>query len=230
VPDAALSRTAPDSHHIAVVAAAFRCNTATAEDVAARLVTTKRRAREVVIAIGETGDDAWLMLIGEANAVLYSAAGHLVLLHRLLPGDLFGAPIGLPAPADGAHVVAVGQVEAGRFRALDFVLLMERHRCVAQTVVRTLCGRLDETTRRMVAAATLSAAGRVHAELLRLARLGDGHRIRPAPVLAELALAVQSTRETVSRTINALERSGIITRSSDALEVVAPHRLEELVY
>ncbi len=183
-----------------------------------------------MVAIGETGDDAWLMLIGEAHAVLYSAAGHLVLLHRLFPGDLFGGTIGLPAPADGSHVVAVGQVEAGRFRALDFVLLMERHRCVAQAVLRTLSGRLDETTRRMVATATLSAAGRVHAELLRLARSDDGRHIRPAPVLAELALAVQSTRETVSRAINALERAGIIVRSDESLEIVAPHRLEELVY
>ena len=71
--------------------------------------------------------------------------------------------------------------------------------------------------------------GRVHAELLRLARLADGRVIRPAPVLAKLAVRVQSTRETVSRTINALERRGIIRRERDALVIVAPHRLEEMI-
>jgi len=49
-------------------------------------------------------------------------------------------------------------------------------------------------------------------------------------VLAEMALAIQSTRETVSRTINALERAGIIRRSPEDLVIIAPHRLEELVY
>ncbi|MEP9358348.1 Crp/Fnr family transcriptional regulator [Sphingomonas sp. KR3-1] len=230
MPESDRTSAAPDSRHMAVVVAAFRCDAGTASDIAARLAIVRRSPRQVVLAVGETGSDAWLILIGEAHAVLYSAAGHLVLLHRLLPGDLFGEPIGLPAAAEGVQVVAVGPVEAGRFRAIDFLMLMERHHCVAQAVVRTLSGRLDETTRRMIAGATLSAAGRVHGELLRLARLADGRCIRPAPVLSELALAVQSTRETVSRAINALERSGIITRSAEALEIVAPHRLEELVY
>jgi len=40
---------------------------------------------------------------------------------------------------------------------------------------------------------------------------------------------VHSTRETVSRTINTLERRGIIHREDDALVIVAPHRLEEMV-
>ncbi len=53
--------------------------------------------------------------------------------------------------------------------------------------------------------------------------------MRPAPVLAAMAVRVLSTRETVSRTINALERRGIIRREADALIVVAPHRLEEMV-
>src|ERR1700761_7093663 len=72
------------------------------------------------------------------------------------------------------------------------------------------------------------ARGRVHAELLRLARLGDGKTIAPAPVLSVLAVRVHSTRETVSRTIGALERRGLVKRDGKALVITAPHRLEEL--
>ncbi len=93
-----------------------------------------------------------------------------------------------------------------------------------------LLKRLRETTGRMVERTTLSATGRIHAELLRLARDStDGRSIRPAPVLAALAVRVLSTRETVSRAINALERRGIIRRDPDRLTIVAPHRLEEMV-
>jgi DNA-binding GntR family transcriptional regulator len=53
--------------------------------------------------------------------------------------------------------------------------------------------------------------------------------ICPAPVLANLAVRAYTTRETVSRAVSALERRGIISRHADALVIVAPHRLEELV-
>ncbi len=68
----------------------------------------------------------------------------------------------------------------------------------------------------------------IHAELLRLARLGDGRTIRPPPVLAALATRVNSTRETVSRTINALERRGLIRRDAKQIVIVSPRALEEL--
>jgi DNA-binding GntR family transcriptional regulator len=69
----------------------------------------------------------------------------------------------------------------------------------------------------------------VHAELLRQAREATDLTIRPAPILSELAVRVGSTRETVSRAVNALERRGIIRREAGALVVVSPRLLEELV-
>jgi DNA-binding transcriptional regulator YhcF (GntR family) len=81
----------------------------------------------------------------------------------------------------------------------------------------------------MVEISTLSAAGRIHAELLRQARRSASLTIEPVPVVSEFALLVQTTRETASRAINELERSGIIRREPNRLKVVAPHRLEELV-
>jgi DNA-binding MarR family transcriptional regulator len=89
--------------------------------------------------------------------------------------------------------------------------------------------RLQQTAARMYAHVALSAVGRVHAELLRLARQSADLTIRPGPVLSDLALRVSTTRETASRAVNALERRGIIRRDADTLVVVAPHRLEELV-
>ena len=96
-------------------------------------------------------------------------------------------------------------------------------------VSRLLLKQLRKATDKLLDRATLSAQGRVHAELLRLARLGDGHTLRPPPVLSALAIRVQTTRETASRAVAALERRGIVRRDGVALIIVAPHRLEELV-
>jgi CRP-like cAMP-binding protein len=48
-------------------------------------------------------------------------------------------------------------------------------------------------------------------------------------VIAALALSAQTTRETGSRAINALERRGIIRRDDERLEILSRGLLEELV-
>ncbi|OYU73927.1 MAG: hypothetical protein CFE32_19435 [Alphaproteobacteria bacterium PA3] len=108
-------------------------------------------------------------------------------------------------------------------------MLLESHPTLAMAVLRQVTARLSRTSRRMIERTTLSATGRIYAELLRQAGEGDGRTIRPVPTMTELALIVQSTRETVSRTINDLERRGFITRDKDALMIVAPHRVQELI-
>jgi len=108
--------------------------------------------------------------------------------------------------------------------------LMESYSCVGVAITRHLAGRLAAMRQRMVEVAMLSATGRIAAELLRRSRAGPDRVIRPMPVFAELAVTVQSTRETVSRTVSQWEKRGLVRRVDGGLEVVAPHRLEELVY
>lgn len=179
------------------------------------------------------GDDRWtlayLVLAGRARALVYGVDGQMVLLHEYLAGDFFGAMGVAGSSPDKADVVAVDPTRAAGVPASDFVMLVDRHGALGLLVVRRLLSQLRATSGRMVERMTLSAPGRVHAELLRLARLGDGMTIRPAPVLAALATRVQSTRETASRAVSALERRGIVRRDGDALVIVAPGRLEEMV-
>jgi DNA-binding MarR family transcriptional regulator len=94
---------------------------------------------------------------------------------------------------------------------------------------RLLLRQLRRATSRIYERAAVSAVGRVHAELLRMARASPGLAISPAPVLSELAVRVLTTRETASRAVSALERRGIVRRESGSLIVVAPQRLEELI-
>lgn len=146
-----------------------------------------------------------------------------------MPGDFFGA-IANPTPdPEEADVVAVEEARTAVFRILDFLGLAETHACVGLALSKMLLKQLRATSMRISERSTLSAIGRVHAELLRMARLGDGKTICPAPVLVSLAVRAHTTRETASRAINALERRGIIARQADILVIVAPHRLEELI-
>ena len=207
----------------------FACSSEVADAIARRAHDGAFPARAVIIRQGDDCSETYLLVAGRAHALLYGAEGQFVLLHEFLPGDVFGAVAEARAAAEEAEVVAVDDVRAAIFLALDFLALIEAHGCVGLALSRMLLKRLRAATGKMVERVTLSAGGRVHAELLRLARLGDGTSIRPAPVISALAVRVQSTRETVSRTINALERRGVIRRDAEALVIVAPHRLEAMI-
>ena len=208
----------------------FGCTEDVARTVAAIATARYFPAHSVMIRAGDADPDAWLILSGEAQAIAYSAGGQYILIHSFVAGDIFGEAAGLSVSTSGAEVTAVIGVDAGQIGVGAFVGLMERYNCIALSVAHALTRRLTQTTRRMVEGATLSAPGRIHAELLRQARAGEAMTIRRMPILSTFALHVQTSRETVSRTISALEKRGIIKRDADTLTVVAPHRLEELIF
>jgi CRP/FNR family cyclic AMP-dependent transcriptional regulator len=206
----------------------FACPTDVAQSIGRRAIDRRYPMHAIILKQGDHASATYLLVLGRAQATTYGADGQAVILREFERGDFFGAlALGEPAPED-ADVIALEDVRASVFRALDFLALIESYGCVGLVVSRMLLKQLRASSVRIVESTTLSAAGRVYVELLRLARQGDGTTIRPAPVLSALATRVHSTRETVSRTINALERRGIIRRDAGALVILAPRRLEEM--
>lgn len=211
------------------IRAALGCPPDVARAIAAHATARHYAAQALILRHGDRTNQAWLVMTGRAQARVYALDGQMVLVHEYLSGDLFGAVAAADAWPVDAEVIAADPTSAACVPAADFVLLVDRHGSLGLLLVRSLLGQLRATSMRMVDRTTLSAPGRVYAELLRLARLGDGRTIRPAPVHSALAVRVQSTRETVSRAVNALERRGIVRRENDTLVIVAPQRLEEMV-
>lgn len=211
------------------IRAALGCPADVAEAIAAHATARRYPAQGLILRHGDGTSYAWLIMTGRAQALVYALDGQTVLVHEYLVGDLFGAVAAADAWPIEAEVIAAEPTSAACVPAADFVLLVDRHGSLGLLLVRSLLGQLRAASMRMVDRTTLSAPGRVYAELLRLARLGDGRTIRPAPVHAALAVRVQSTRETVSRAVNALERRGIVRRENDTLFIVAAQRLEEMV-
>jgi CRP-like cAMP-binding protein len=208
----------------------FGCSAEIAGRISALSRERRYPARTTILRRDAAAPVSVLLIEGLAQARATGLQGQIVILDEYLPGDLFGALLGGEEATHDAEIVAIEDVRAALFALIDFLRLAENHSCVALTVTRQLTTRLSRAARRVYEMSTLSAVGRIHAELLRLAKANAEHRIRPFPVLAELALRVGSTRETASRTIGQLERRGIIRREPDCLCVVAPHRLEELIY
>lgn len=205
---------------------AFGCSAEAGRELARSGRVRHWEERSAILRRGDRPSAAYLLLEGRAHALVYTMEGQVVLLHDYGAGDLFGALGELGGAAEPADIVAVEAVRAFLLESAMLVTAAERHGAIGLALSRLLLKRLRATSERMYERAALSAPGRVCAELLRLAREGDGRAIRPVPVLSELALKVGTTRETASRTVHALERRGILRREADSLVVVAPARLE----
>ncbi|HYI47884.1 MAG TPA: Crp/Fnr family transcriptional regulator [Allosphingosinicella sp.] len=207
----------------------FNCSLELAGQIWLRGKLREFQGRATIVRRGDKVSTLYVVVTGRAHAIVYSMDGQVVLLHEYRSGDFFGVVSPPYSAENDADVVTVEAVSSFLLEGSVLALLAEQHGCIGLALLKVMVGRLQQTASRMYEHIALSAVGRVHAELLRRARENADLAIRPAPVLSDLALRVSTTRETASRAVNALERRGIIRRDADALVVVAPHRLEELI-
>ena len=213
-----------------LVMSAFGCDDGVAATMCAA-ARHRRFATQAVILTSEREDqDVHLLADGQARLVADSIEGRLVVIEDYGVGELIGLTGLFGWDGVPAQVVSVGASRTGSFANHVFLRLMAAHSAIALAISRMLVTRLAAANRRVAENATLSAPGRIHAEILRRAQSSEGMTIRPMPVFSELALALQTTRESVSRAVSALERRGIVKRVDGGLAIVAPHRLEELIY
>ena len=210
------------------IAGAFACDDQLATTIAT-LAHEGHLPRGAVLWPLPDRDETTLIVSGRAQEVAYGHDGSMLQLSVLGAGDFYGALMG-SSEGDMAQTEALSEGRGAHFTTPALVRLMESYGTVARAINRQLAARLVALRRRMVEATLLSVTGRVCAELLRRSAGLDDRTIRPMPVMSELAISVRSTRETVSRTVSLLEKRGLVRRAEGGLEIVAPRRLEEMVY
>jgi CRP-like cAMP-binding protein len=202
---------------IAAIAAIFDCVSETADRVN-RHCTVQRHASNTVIAHqGDRSVHCAIIVEGSAHVRLLSADGQYTQLTTFEAGEVLGSFPG--GHVHRADIVAMGTLILLRIAAADLAAIVRDDAAIFSR-------QFDGLFVRLAARVTLTATGRVYAELARLA--GDRNVISPPPVVAGLAIRAQTTRETASRAIGVLERRGIIRRSADRLDIVAPRMLADL--
>ena len=211
---------------LAALSSFFGCSPAEAEPLSDVMKFVVYRHDQALIHQGDLGAKVWIVLKGQAQLRIIGSDGQVQLLMTHGPGELFGA-----LPHERVFVsdvfardnIAVLEISSREMNAL----VQDRTRLgsgLAMILARQYHAALD----RMAARITLSASGRVCAELLNAA--GGEDFISPPPVVAAVGLMAQTTRETASRTISSLERRGIVSRDPDRLTIVSRRLLEEMVF
>ncbi len=174
----------------------------------------------------ESAPLTWLVLDGTLRCEVLSSDGRMTVAATHPPGDIVGEFGMGGAPMAGA-LVTVGRVSLLACTAQAIERLALARPGFALALARAYARQAGTMTQRLATRISLTAAGRIYARLLELA--GPDNVIAPPPVVSALAVSVQTTRETTSRTISALERRGIIARDEKRLVIQSPRMLEDMI-
>ena len=181
----------------------------------------------------EQQGDVFLLVSGRVRVTTYSANGRQVTFRDSEPGEHFGDIAAIDGGPRSADVVTL---EASVLASLDraaFMALLREEPVVAERVMQRLASLVRQLSERVIDLSTLGVQNRLHAELLRLARVAgvenNQARLEPAPRHADLASQISTNREQVTRELNVLVRSGVLQKEGKALLVADAARLESMV-
>lgn len=190
-------------------------------------------AGERLLFQGEPAAHIGFILSGRAKAVSFSDDGTETWLGRFEAGEFFGHIAFLTQSDVRFEVSAESDMRLRLIPIANIKSLLETAPELGEVFARDLAGRLDTMMSRLVEALTLSAKGRVCAELVRLSSpmgiMPNMSVIRPNPVFVDMALRINSTRETVSRAMSELQKQGIIKREAGAIIIEKPDALKSAI-
>ncbi|WP_312307222.1 Crp/Fnr family transcriptional regulator [Pulveribacter sp.] len=183
-------------------------------------------ARQTLVTEAARANDVFFVLSGRVRIASYDAVrGREVTLQDCGMGAHFGTLAALDGGPRAADVVALEPTLLASLEAAQFVALLHREPLVAQRIVRFLTAAVRQLAGRVVELSTLAVQSRLHSELLRLAQEAgvrdNAAHIAPAPLHAELASRIGTSREQVTRELSALVRRGLLRREGRRALVVA---------
>jgi len=193
------------------------------EDLAA-VTTTRGFGRNSVIILAEDqGEDFFIIRRGQVKVSIVHEDGREIILSLLGEGDVFGELSLLDGRPRSATVIALQPTELIILSRLHFLRLIHKHPHIATAMLAELAGRLRRTDLQIEGLALFNVASRVSKTILRLVldkgvKTEEGVLLKNRPTHQQLARMAGTTRETVTRVINRLEKEGYIAcRGRDIL-------------
>jgi len=211
---------------IAALSAFLDCGISSAEKLNAKMTFKVFSHKDILVHQGDMNNQIWLILDGNAQLQAIGYEGQITLLTAQGPGEIFGA---YPTEAiSNVDIKIYGTLTALQISSLDLKNLLDEHPGLGKGLSKIFGNQFNAIVDRLAMHVTLTAKGRVYKELLRMS--GNEDEITPYPVITAIALNAQTTRETASRAISALQRRGIIDRHDDRMQIISHNMIEELIF
>lgn len=180
---------------------------------------------DTLISQKDQSKSVYFLYSGKVRAAMFSPSGKEVSYQELTHGQMFGEMSALDNQPRATHVIALEDGEVLILSQQNFHVLLDQYPAVAKAtllklveLVRFLCDKLFEFS-------TLNVAGRVRAELLRLAKEKTAQTsgsvlLDNAPTHEELAGRLSTHREAITRELGQLQRRGLIHKERSKITII----------
>lgn len=194
------------------------------EEVAGRFRPAWVPRGNFVFLAGEPARALNLLWTGQIKEIHETEEGQGVILRLIRPGDIFGGAAGWGNPRYLASAVAQQPSLVLQLPARDFTDLISSQPHFALAVIRELGVRLREAETRITELQTERVEPRLARTLIRLARrtgvkTSAGIDLDVRLTRQEIAELTGTTLSTISRTLSAWERQGIIRAGREHLVI-----------
>ena len=173
-------------------------------------------------------DRVYLLKSGRMRLYQLTAEGHEITTAVLDPGQLFGLRSLMRGDGWTTHAEPLEEAVVCEASAQDFMGMLARHPLLMTKVVIVMARQIFRLEQTIESLASRPISSRLAAYLL--SRLDEGERLDGGVLLApmthdELASIIDSSLESVSRTVGRWRGQGIVRTRGRRIVVLAPDRL-----
>lgn len=203
------------------------------EQIAPLASTRDFAKREMVLAKGPPVPYLCFLMEGRLQAIDFTLDGREVGLYFIEPGDYFGELSLIDGEAQPEFVIATDRARVVLLPGAEIRPILFSSPQLAEALSRRLAQRVRQQLSQRQILAVANPLHRICAQLQMQIMIGGTPGQTPqqliikAPTHQELAIMVNLTRETVTRTFQVLLAQGVLTRQGDEL-LVDQVKLEKL--
>ena len=171
------------------------------------------------------GEQCFFVVQGSVKVTRLSKEGREVILAMLNEGEFFGEMALLDGESRSANVIALEQTEVLTLNREDFLVVLHDYPQIAIQLLKEMAHRLRKSDRQIASLSLSDAEKRIALCIIRFAdeqgviRRGQVN-IPRVPIQQDIANMAGTSRETVSRAINLLEKEHFIKRKGRELLIL----------
>ena len=186
--------------------------------------------RDVVLHKGGAGDTLLFLLTGQLQVIDVTEDGRAIGLRLLAPGDFFGEIAVITGSQRSASVVAQTNVLVALLPRATALHLFAHSPSVAMQMLRFLAEKVQRDSQFRALLSIHNTTKRIYTyiDLLKQTTAENEAVVENLPTHQDIANMINTSRETVTRTLLLLAQQGIIKKGTHRLIIVEPERLKQL--
>lgn len=196
-------------------------------------VTQSYKKNSIILSEDETGSALFVIAKGKVKISRRSNDDKEVILAMLAESDFFGEMSLLDGMTRSATVTAVEDSKLFIIQRSEFLDLLKKYPEVSIALLTELTKRLRSSSMKIKALSLKDAEGKVATVLLQLAdeigKIKQGLvEIEDLPYQQELANMAGTSRETISRTLHAFAKKGLVELDGSKLRIINYEKFKEM--